>query len=298
MRNFLFAFLLILIAPSLYAAEVIKVKGKSVLVELKGDPAVAGDNFYLISPDGKKRGIIKISKVKGDKAIGKLTKGKGAPGYTLEFKAQKAAAGPSGGGSSGGGDMAAPSPQDGSTEWVRSYWGAIAGISVNTMNVRVTGAPPTNSDLGTVNMSGNGFSLKGLFDYELFNNIWFRGTTGVEMFNAAGGTICGSSNNAACNAKLTYLTFDFIGRYVFGHGNFRPWVGAGLGLLFPAQKEATALDPQSISTTNVLLATGGVDWFINPRMYIPVQVEYGLLPKSEEVEANWIAVRAGVAWPF
>ncbi len=299
MRIFIFAFLLTLIAPQLHAAEVVKVKGKSVLVELKGDPAVAGDNFYLISPDGKKRGIIKISKVKGDKAIGKLTKGKGAIGYTLEFKAQKGSTASAGGGASpSGGSMPAASHEDGSTEWVRSYWGLIGGVAVNTMNVKITGAPPTNADLGVVNMSGNGFSLKGLFDYELFSNIWFRGTTGVEMFNAAGGNICGTANNAACNAKLTYLTFDFIGRYVFGHGNYRPWVGGGLGLLFPAQKEATALDPQSISTTNVLIVTGGLDWFISKTMYIPISAEYGLLPKSEEVEATWIAVRAGIAWPF
>lgn len=294
MRTFIFAFLLILIAPFAHAAEVVKVKGKSVLVELKGDPAVNGDTFYLISPDGKKRGLIKISKVKGDKAIGKLTKGKGEPGYTLEFKPSKAG----GGGSKTAETMAAPSHEDGSGDWVRAYWGVMGGVSMDTMAVHVTGAPPTNQDLGVVNMSGNGFSFKGLFDYELFNNIWFRGTTGIEMFNAAGGNVCGTSNNAACNAKLTYLTFDFIGRYVFGHGNFRPWVGGGLGLLFPAQKEASALDPSSISTTNVLVAVGGFDWFLNRNMYVPVSVEYGLLPKSEEVSATWIAVRLGIAWPF
>lgn len=293
MRNFLFALVLVLFAPSLYAAEVIKVKGKSVLVELKGDPAVAGDNFYLISQDGKKKGIIKITKVKGDKAIGKLLKGKGETGFTLEFKQQKVA---SGGGGGGGDKMAAPSSEDGSGEWVRAYWGVIGGFSMDKMDVTITSA--LNANLGTVNMAGNGFSLKGLFDYELFSSIWFRGTSGVEMFNAAGGNICGTNNNQACNAKLTYLTFDFIGRYVFGHGSFRPWAGGGLGLLFPAQKEATALDPSSISTTNVLIVTGGLDWHLSKKMMIPISVEYGLLPKSDEVSANWIAVRTGIAMPF
>lgn len=292
MRIFLLA-TLILLTPSLYAAEVVKVKGKSVLIELKGDPAVSGDNFFAIGPDGKKKAIIRITKVKGDKAIGKVTKGKAMSGYTLEFKQTKVAGGSKAAAPS---SMPAPSAEDGSGEWVRAYWGVLAGFSIDTMSVSVSNA--SNQDLGTVNMSGNGFSAKGLFDYELFSNIWFRGTTGVEMFNAAGGNICGTTNTGACNAKLTYLTFDFIGRYVFGHENFRPWVGAGLGLLFPMQKEATALDPSSISTTNVLLALGGFDWFISRNMFIPFSVEYGLLPKSEEVSANWIAVRAGVAWPF
>jgi hypothetical protein len=169
------------------------------------------------------------------------------------------------------------------------------------MDVRVTNA--TNQDLGTASMSGYGFSAKGLFDYELFPQIWFRGTAGLETFNAEAGSRgsgrdCGPGNSDACNAKLMYLTFDFIGRYVFGQGSFRPWLGGGLGLLFPASKDATALDPASISTTNVIVFAGGFDWFTSPTFYVPVSIEYGLLPKSDEVEASWIALRAGFAVPF
>ena len=293
-RNFVYAVLLIMLTPCLYAAEVVKVKGKGVLVELRGDPAVSGDVFYLISPDGKRRGLIKISKVKGEKAIGKLTKGKAAPGYTLEFKQQKSAksAAPSDGG------MASPSMNDGSGTATRAYWGALFGFGMDSMSVRVTGPPPTNIDYGTVAMTGTGFSAKGLFDYEVFSQFWFRGTTGVETFNASGDAKCGVGNTDTCTAKLMYLTFDFIARYVFGKGSFRPWVGGGFGLLFPASKDATALDPASISTTNVVIVTGGFDWFTSPTFYIPVSVEYGLLPKSDEVEATWIAVRAGFAVPF
>lgn len=290
MRNLVYAVLL-LMAPCLFAAEVVKVKGKGVLVELRGDPAVGGDIFYLISPDGKRRGLIRIKKVKGDKAIGTLTKGRAAPGYTLEFKPGKVA-------KSSSPKMSSPSMNDGSASATRSYWGGLFGYSMDSMSVKVTGPPPTNADLGTVNMSGSGFSAKGLFDYELFSQIWFRGTAGVEMFNASGDAKCGPSNSDTCNAKLMYLTFDFLGRYVFGQGSFRPWVGGGMGLLFPASKDATALDPASISTTNVIVFAGGFDWFMSPTLYIPVSLEYGLLPKSDEVSATWIAFRAGFAVPF
>jgi len=295
MRNLAYAFLLIVLSPGLYAAEVTKVKGKGVLIELRGDPAVTGDNFYVVSPDGKRRGLVKIKKVKGEKAIGTLVKGKASPGYTLEFKQQKTGGSKA---SSGGAKMAAPSMDDGSAAGARSYWGALFGFAMDSMAVQVTSAPPASTNLGVVNMSGTGFSAKGLFDYELFSQIWFRGTTGIEMFNASGEAKCGPSNTDACTAKLMYLTFDFIGRYVFGSGSFRPWVGGGLGLLFPASKDATALDPASISTTNVMIITGGFDWFTSPTFYVPVSIEYGLLPKSDEVEATWIAVRAGFAVPF
>jgi hypothetical protein len=41
-----------------------------------------------------------------------------------------------------------------------------------------------------------------------------------------------------------------------------------------------------------------VDWFMTPNLYIPVSVEYGFLPKSDEVEANLISLRIGLAVPF
>jgi hypothetical protein len=295
MRNFVMTVLLVL-SPSLFAAEVVKVKGKGVLIELRGDPAVTGDNFYVIAPDGKRKGIIKISKVKGEKAIGKLTKGKAAPGYTLEFKTAKSVGKVANSG--GGARMSAPNPDDSAAGLTRSYWGALFGFAKDTMTVQVTNS--ANQNLGTAEMSGYGFSGKGLFDYELFSQIWFRGTAGLETFNAesASPAKCGPANNAACTAKLMYLTFDFIGRYVFGQGNIRPWVGGGLGLLFPASKDATALDPASISTTNVIIFAGGVDWFTSPTFYVPISLEYGMLPKSDEVEASWITVRGGFAVPF
>ena len=284
---------LILFTPALHAAEVLKVKGKSVLIDLKGDPAVTGDSFFALTPDGKRRGLIKISKVKGEKAIGKITKGKVEKGMILEFK-------PSKGGGGSNVARSAPEPDSSASEdsggYKRSYWGALFGYGMDKMDVNVTDV--NGNSLGTVNMSGTGFSAKALFDYELFPQIWFRGTSGLEQFNAEGGTICGVASNEACNAKLMYLTFDLIGRYVFGKGGFRPWIGGGLGLLFPVTKDASAIDSASISTTNVMVVAGGFDWFTSPTFFIPVSVEYGLLPKSDEVEASWMAIRFGFAVPF
>ena len=62
---------LTLLASSGFAADVAKVKGSAALLDLKGEPAAPGDLFYAKSADGKRRGIIQITKVKGDKAIGK-----------------------------------------------------------------------------------------------------------------------------------------------------------------------------------------------------------------------------------
>jgi hypothetical protein len=281
-------------ASSAFAAEVIKVKGKSALIDLKGDPAAPGDLFYAVKPDGKRAAIIKISKVKGEKAIGKVLKGKAASGYTLELKPSEVAQKSRPKRSS---DDPSSEPTSEPVGGKRSYWGGYFGFAQDSMDVNVNDFV-SGTFREKASLSGNGFSAKGLFDYELFPQVWFRGTTGLEGFSVSGKTACGVNNAEACNADIYYLSFDFLGRYVFSEGSARPWIGAGVGLLFPVSKKATALDSSSISTTNVMILAGGLDWFMSPKMYIPISLEYGLLPKSDEVEATWIALRAGFAVPF
>src|SRR5690242_1454548 len=77
MRNlYVLAIFALFFSTASYAGDVTKVKGSGALIDLKGEAASPGDLFYTLSSDGKKRGIIQITKVKGDKAIGKIMKGK------------------------------------------------------------------------------------------------------------------------------------------------------------------------------------------------------------------------------
>lgn len=289
MRSLAVLCLLVFFTLNAFAAEVTKVKGKNVLIDLKGTSAVSGDTFYAIKSNGKRSAIIKISKVKGEKAIGKIIKGKAEAGMSMELKPASIA---------GSGGSSKKSSGDGAKPTGGSYWGVIAGYAQDSMSVNVNSSTVAGQSLGQANLSGSGFSFKGLFDYELFPQIWFRGTTGLEMFNVSGDAKCGPLNRDACDAKINYLTFDFMARYVFTTDSFRPWAGFGIGLLFPMSKEATALQSNSISTTNVMVPALGFDWFISSTSYIPVSVEYGMLPKSDEVDAKWIAFRVGYAFPF
>ena len=273
-----------------FAAQITKVKGNKILIKTDGDSVQGGESFYAMS-NGKKKAIIRISKIKGDKALGVLVKGKAAAGMTL---IPRGAAGTK---VAGGRGRSGESTSAEGGDHQRAYWGGVLGYGMDTMNVAVNSSL-TNQPIGTAAMSGSGISGKALFDYELFSQIWFRGTSGVEQLNVTGNNICGTGNIQACNAKLMYFTLDLLGRYVFAIGNFRPWLGGGVGLLFPASKSSTALKATSIGTTNVMVIAGGVDYFINPRMYVPISLEYGLLPKSDEVDAHLITFRAGLAIPF
>ncbi len=286
---FVLVFSFLLFVPQLFAADITKIKGTAALIDLKGEPAQPGDLFYAKSADGKNRGIIQIAKIKGDRAIGRITKGRAEVGMTIEPKGSNTpvAAQPT--------RMKKSSSEGGAKG--RSYWGGILGFGMDSMKAKVLDGT-THAFRETVALSGTSFSGAALFDYELFSQIWFRGLGGIEGFNVTGSSVCGTVNNETCNAKLYYLSLDFLGRYIFSEGNFRPWLGGGVGLMFPASKASTALEPSSISNTSVMIVGGGFDYFISPKMYIPFSVEYGLLPKSDEVEATWIEIRMGFAVPF
>ena len=291
MRNFCVLLIFtIFFSTGLFAAEVTKVKGSNALIDLKGESAAPGDMFFSIGADGKRHGIIEVTKVKGDKAIAKITKGKVQVGMSLEHK-----------GSGGGGGKSQAKRRKGSKSSEiaagRSYWGGMVGYSRDTMKVQVndfnTGQPRE-----TTSLSGSAFSAMAFFDYELFPQIWFRGLGGLEGFGVSGNSICGTANKETCNASIYYLSMDFLGRYVFSSGGFRPWLGGGIALMFPATKSATALQASSISNTSVIQVAGGADWFISPDMFIPISLEYGMLPKSNEVDAYWMEFRIGLSMPF
>jgi hypothetical protein len=282
LRHLCILFVVLCLTPPAFAAKVLKVKGRSALVSLEGESAGKGDLFYA-TLNGHKKAILKLVKVKGDKAIAKILKGRAAAGMAMVPRGNGGHARASNDSSSSGDSSSSSLPITG-----RSYWGGLLGFSMDSMNVNVNSA--TN-----VSLSGTGFSAKGLFDYELFPQVWFRGMAGVEQFAANGPAEC---LGATCDAKIMYFDLDFLGRYVFSKGNFRPWAGLGLGLLFPATKSSTALDSGSIGSTNVIIPAVGLDWFINPKMYVPISLEYGLLPNSSEVKAHWIELRAGLAIPF
>ena len=290
MRNlYVLAIFALFFSTAVYAGDVTKVKGSGALIDLKGEAASPGDLFYTLSSDGKKRGIIQITKVKGDKAIGKIMKGKVDVGMTTERKGTNTAS------SGGGGGKHSKATGGGGTS--RSYWGGLLGYAMDKMTVNVNSATSSNQ-FGVASIAGSAFSAKGFFDYELFPQIWFRGMAGLEGFNVTGSNICGSSNTSACTAQIYYATADFTAHYSFSTGTFRPWLGGGIGLMFPASKSATALDTNSISTTTVFLVQGGFDYFLNKDMFIPFSVEYGMLPKSNEVDASWMEIRIGLGIPF
>lgn len=281
----------LVISTSAFAAKVTKVDGRKVMIDLQGDAAKDGDIFVVYDPAGKRKGLVKVKGVKGNRAVGIVGKGKVQAGWQMKIsdKAGKSKT------SNSGKTARASAPQSPSPSPTgKSFWGLMGGLAMDSMSVDIDGDGSSDK---TVSLDGMGFSAKGLFDYELFSQVWFRGLAGIEGLDASGSSEVGCGGKA-CSVSIYYLAADLWGRFVFSTGSFRPWLGAAFSLMFPLSKEATALEDSSITNTSAISVGGGVDWFTSETFYIPLQLEYSMLPKSETVEASAIAVRAGIAMAF
>lgn len=268
------------------AATVKSVKGKRVTISVDQDSVQKGDYYNVVGSNGKTKGILRIQKVKGKTAYGVLGRGKATSGDGLKVRPRKTKSSKTASSSKNSEPVSQSS--------AKSYWGIMAGISQNSASVKLATSPSV-----TVDLTGSGFSAKGFFDYQLLPWLYFRALGGMEQF-----VVGGASNNdvggcgGECTAEITYITLDSWARIPFGSDTFRLWVGAGFDLLFPMSKSSTALDEGSITNTSIIGIGGGFDMFMGPNSFIPVQVEYGLYPSSNQVSANAIMIRAGYGTSF
>lgn len=294
----MFAFFasLLMISTSSFSAQIAKVKGKSVLINTEGDPMRSGDIFFAVGLDGKRKGIVRIAKVKGSKAIGQISKGSAQPGMSM----MKYTKGSGKSSSTSTADYSSPEhsslTRGSSTSSSGSAWGGMLGFASDSLTADIV--TDAGVQQGSASTTGMAFSGSAMFDYRLFDRVWFRGLGGIEMFKTSGPSQCGTGGTSSCDVDLMYISLNSIGRYLFSEGNMRPWLGGGVALLFPMSKKSSLLQGSSITSTYAFIFTGGVDWDVSPRMYVPLSIEYGMLPKSDTVEASWIQFRAGLAFPF
>ena len=81
-------FILFIIPVFVHSAIIIKIKGNRCFVHLEGSTAVVGDHFTALDLFGKPRGIIRLDKVKNDKAIATLVDGRADVHWLLERTTQ------------------------------------------------------------------------------------------------------------------------------------------------------------------------------------------------------------------
>ncbi len=301
MRHISFIFFALILALSTlsFSAQVHKVKGKAVLVDTTGDDIQMGKTYYLIS-GGKKKGIIKVMKLRPGQALAKLLKGKALSGWTLRerrtSKRKKLVA-----------KENAPAP---TLKPVKRYnrkkrksyskkdnklsIGFAFGYNSNSSDVDFVGVTPRSDSY-----SGTSSSYELLADYHMYKKFYLRASLGMQNFNTedSTNTQCGDNGNEVCRVDLGYMNLDVWLRYYLNEGKYKFWGGAGLGILLsPSYNSTTALNEDDLPTTTLMQVGGGADLSISEKLYVPLWAEYGLYPSSDTVSMNSMSFYLGLAY--
>jgi hypothetical protein len=285
MKTLIATLILLSLSITANAAKVTKVSGGKALIDLEGDTALVGDQFFVVDSSGKKRGLIQVSKVQGGRAIATISKGSATPGSSLQRFQGRMSAEPS-----------EVNNSRGSASSGKKSWGIMAGMVNSSMNVK--------SSSSSMTMSGSSFDLVGYYQTYLDKNISVKAMAGYETLNVtgsapsgwSGGTCVAGSN---CTADIGYLGMNVLIRYSFARTKSLEFTaGGGLGFLFAMQKSSNVLDTAKISTNQTIVGTLGVDWHLDKRTYVPIQFDYAMFPDNNTSSATQMILRAGYGWNF
>ena len=278
--------LVVLIPLVAIGAEVLQVKGSKVLLNIGGTDASPGSEFFALDGNGKKRAILRVKQVKGEKAIGELVKGKVEPGMSLKQKGSASASSDSGSSNSRVQDVNEPEER---SKRPRGFMGSflkrgtgigfMGGIAQNTMSLTAKNAGISQDFSPVFTVRGNG---------------------GIETFNASGTTsnsvLCGGTT---CSVAFTYLAFEGHAHYNFMTGPTRAWVGAGFDFLLTASKSSSIANLDTSSATNQMMDVEvGADFGLGGGAVVPVAFEYAIFPGSTTVKASSMLLKAGYGWRY
>ncbi len=267
---------------SSFSAQILKVKGPAVLIDTAGDDIQMGKTYYLMSK-GKKRGIVKIVKLRPGQALARLIKGKALANWTLKVRnipTQKIST-----------IKNPPALHKG------LGLGFALGYNNNSSDVRFTGTSPRlDSYVGT------SVSYELLMDYKFYKKFHLRASLGKQAFHTedTNNTQCLKQDNilnTVCRVSLSYINLDIWPRYYLNKGKHKFWGGVGISILFnPTSNNTTALDIANLKTTTFMQVGAGIDILASHKLYIPLWIEYGLYPSSDTVKMNSISFYLGLAY--
>lgn len=298
----------LLLSSAIAHAEVSiqKIKDKKLLVTSDFEELKAGEIFYVVDTNSMKKGVAKIVKVDGDRAIAILGKGSANIGDFLSKRAKVR--------KTTRRTVKRQQPVDdftaddyGSDDKVYykkrkrktytsqegRYLGAMIGFSNYTLDSQITSSQ-------VANMTGSGFALKAFYDRPLLNWLNLRLELGYEDINAASESQSFCGNSQTCYANIASITADAWGRFHFLKSieNFKPWIGGGIYMMLPISDDTNALDQDSIGLSTNFEIGGGIDWHFSPGKIIPIQVQYTLLPSADSADGSFLSFKVGYGWSF
>lgn len=259
------------------AQTIASVKNKKVLINTGGESWSTGDKVFAIDAQGKKRGLMQIRQVKGEKAVAQIIKGSASPGMAVILGASAH----SGSGSANKGLRTG------------SAYGFTGALLMNTMKIQ-------SYQGQSVEMIGTNFGGGMFYDYPLTSSWFVRGNGVIEMFDVKktlGVSICNSGQSKTCSTTFTQAGFYGTFNFVMNPSPFRVWAGAGGGAIVYLAKKSTIIKTDDIFFNTVLMAAFGLDYFTSKNTFIPISLEYQTVP-DKEAPITTIAIRAGWGTTF
>lgn len=267
MRSSYFAYIVLFLfgwSELLCANQITKVSGAKVLIQVTDLDVKSGQDVYALDESGKKKAILRIDKIRGDRATANIIKGKAKSGYYVEVKSK-------------GGGGSARVDQDRDSSIKDSRLGLLLGITQNTMNVNLSSA--------SYNLSGSAMVVAGFWDIPLSEGLFARGKVGVKQFSTQMGSI---------KAEFQYLGLE--GSLNFKLGNTF-WLGGGGAFLFSMSKSSNVPGLDVSAATNSFFFGGlGANFRLGRSSTIPVSLDYAMYPSGTGVSASAILIRAGYAF--
>lgn len=265
------------VAVNANAARVLE-STPQILIDTEGDSLLLNKNYFALDTKGKRKAIVKIIDLNGSTAKAKLMKGKLEKGFSIQINTEK--------------NQTQKSSSHSSSESTSS-WAVMGGISMDSMNVKLTTAT-------TVAMTGMGYNLSFIYKKFLTESFSFSAEGMYDQLMVTGTnslSTCNGSRN--CNVQISYLMGNAAVQWNFKFTpTFSSWVGGGFGVGYPMANSTNILSSSSISTTYSIILQLGSSWKMSSGFFIPFGIDYFLLPSSDVVSVNQILIRAGVGNSF
>ena len=289
-RHYVLGFVFLTIFCFGYNADAARVlraksKGKSVLIQFSKKELQSiskGDVLFIIR--GKKKvGSVVVRKVKKNKGVGRVTKGRAKRGDRLI---------------SASSTVKKLSDKIGSnTESDDAGDGGSSKLEIGGLVSYGLASQSVETNQGSLEQDGSGIGFKAYGDFNLLKGIGVRGQAGLEAFNVETEADIGNGTETL-KTEISYMSIDVLIRYKLLDGGFGLWVGGGLGVLVPMSQTSGTLDEGSISSTSTFIGQLGISIKAGSKMVIPLQFEYVYFPPSEQVTSSLIAVRTGIGFKF
>jgi hypothetical protein len=219
------------VCSSAIAGSVEKITGAKVIFNFDGESAPSpGDKYFILDNSSNKEiGLFQVLKIKGNRALGKLLKGRGKAGDSTELAQQRTP--PDRRSKNESSAMVRPNPRVEAQGSRQMFYGFGADFIMTSRYLNL-------ASVGAGSFAGNAIGYRFVVDYPIKPPWVLLGSVGIHPFSVSG---TATLDSEAFNYKETasYIAVEALARYLLEGRTEGLWVGGGLGLYLPSSFSST-----------------------------------------------------------